>query len=421
MIDVVVFSLGCKVNQTEGGIMCDIISADGFKTSQKFIVAQNYVINTCSVTNEADKKSRQAIARALSLNKDANLFIVGCSSEYDAGQFLNKDNVKLVSGTTDKEEAAKKIIEFLKTNTKKTVWSNSVSAQIVGAGVPTARTITNKTRAFINVQDGCDCYCSYCIVPYLRGSSKSRELSEIITEAKDLSTHTKEIVITGINLSDYKIDGQKALTTLVAAFKDINTRKRLGSLYIDIIDDNLLNSLRLSNFCDHFHLSIQSGSDTVLRRMNRNYTAADILQKIGLIRKYFTNANITADMICGFPGETDKEFNETVELVKAAKFSDLHIFAYSERKGTKAAAMEQVEKPIRKDRASKLKLVSNTLKREFLNFQINKTLSVLAEKNSVGYSTNYIKVYYDNLPQNEIVNLKITKTHKDGLFGMISG
>jgi len=394
MKDFCIFTLGCRTNQTESQNIAAELIDSGYSASLNLIPAKNYIINTCSVTHEADSKSHQAVARILVKNPNANVFVMGCSSQFDKSEFLNKKGVKLVCGTTERKEFTKEIIKYLS-----------------GNKVAKTAKMPLRTRAMIKIQDGCDNFCSYCIVPYLRGRSKSRPLDEIINEVKNLSLETKEYSLTGICISDYKIDGKAGLSTLVTKLKDKHpARYRIGSLHPDIITKDFLETLKSTNFCEHFHLSVQSGSDTVLKRMNRHYTAVQVLEKIALIRATFKNPSITADFIAGFGNETEEEFLETCDFIKKAKFSDLHIFAYSERKGTAAINMPQIAKSIRHNRAKIIKNIAVDLKNEFLKTQIDTTHEVLMQKNNAGYTRNYIKVNHDALP-NSLHSLVISENH----------
>ena len=416
MKDFVVFSLGCKVNQVEGQSLAETLVKAGFSISFNLEPAKSYILNTCSITAEADRKSRQLISRALRLNADAKIFVLGCSSQFDDTEFLNKVSVRFVSGAAGKSEALRKILQFLKAgdSTQKGISAVTVPPAIFE---PLDKPFKSRTRAYIKVQDGCDCFCSYCIVPYLRGRSRSRNLNDIINEAVLLSRESQELIITGINLSDYRIGGEPALTQLIDAFKVITTRKRLGSLGIHIITDELLSAMRSSAFCTHFHLSVQSGCDSVLKRMNRHYTVKDILTKVELIRTFFPNAGITADIITGFPGETDADFLTTVQTIQKAAFSSVHIFPYSERKNTKAVTMENsVEKSVRRSRATELGAVCQRLKVQFLEHQIGQTANIYMEESGVGYTENYIKVY-SSAAVGEIVKVKLLKKYKNGLLG----
>ena len=339
MTDICIFTLGCKVNQAEGYAIGDAFMQQGYTVAYNFEPAHYYIINTCAVTNEADAKSRQAISRAIKLNQKAKIFVMGCSSTFDKNAYLNKQNVVSVFGTDEKEQVIPAILQSI------------ITARSI-CGLP------QKSRkcTYIKIQDGCNNYCSYCIVPYLRGESRSRPIADIIAEAKSLEGKAQEILLVGINISDYNHGGKSALTQLIAEFKSINIpTKKIGSLTPTVITNELLLALQESGFAPHFHISIQSGSDSVLKRMNRKYTASQALQKIDLIRQVFEKPYIMTDIICGFALETDEEFAQTQDFLTKAQFDTLHIFPYSVREGTTAAKLPQLPMRLRRNRAKILK------------------------------------------------------------------
>ncbi len=414
----VVFSLGCKVNQYEGRAMIEKIKEYGYEATDELCYADVYIINTCSVTMEADKKSRQCVSRVLKYNPTAKIYICGCSSQNDTSKYLNKPNIRLIFGSFGKIKAIESIVSdiVLGKNNEKEKMLFSMPTEYEDDLTPEL----TKSRAFIKVQDGCDNFCSYCIIPYLRGRSRSRSLSSIMTEAQSIADKTNEIVITGINVSDYGSNIGKTLTDLVRELGKINIRKRFGSLECNVIDDILLKEMQNAGFCDFFHLSMQSGSDSVLKRMNRHYTSSQFLEKINLIRQYFPDAGITTDIIVGFPEETDSEFIETLKTIDEAKFSDIHIFPYSMRPGTIAAKKPQVEKEKVKDRESILKNKKQEFNRIFIQSQLGKTGKVFVEENdgeyNVGYTSNYIKLYTTS-PVGSFVDHKLIKYFKNGAIG----
>jgi threonylcarbamoyladenosine tRNA methylthiotransferase MtaB len=277
-----------------------------------------------------------------------------------------------------------------------------------------------RIRAYIKIQDGCDNFCTYCIIPYLRGRSRSRAIISILNEAINLGDDIKEIVLTGINVTDYKIDGEKGLLTLLTELDKFGKRIRLSSLEDTLVSDEFIKNLsKLENFCPHFHLSLQSGSDSVLKRMNRHYLAQDFKKSVDLIRKYFPHAGITTDVIVGFPNESEKEFKETLNFVKKVKFSALHIFQYSSRKGTVASKLyKDLPKEVKQDRFVRLEKVNKVLKKKFI--KSNKKVKVLVEEKIgdyyVGYSENYIRCYIPSEEAiiNQICSVKIQKPYLDG-------
>ena len=409
---VVVFSLGCKVNTYEGQSIIKELKDRGVDATDELGYADYYVINTCSVTAEADKKSRQAIARVLKFNPNAKILVCGCSSQNDASQYENKPNVCQITGVGGKMDIVNSImcdiIHPKSVENPPTKYEDDFHSELT------------RTRGFIKVQDGCNNFCSYCIIPYLRGRSRSRNLDAIVAEATDMASKTDEIVITGINVSAYGQDIGLKLIDLVNALAPIKARKRFGSLECNVIDDDLLLAMKNAGFCDSFHISLQSGSDTVLKRMNRKYTSAVFNEKCDLIRKHFPLAGITTDIIVAFPEETDDEFNQTLDLVNKVKFFEVHAFIYSARKGTKASGSKQIEKSVASERSARLREQSLQLKNQYLNSLIGKTLEVLVEENdgeyNVGHANNYVKVYTSE-PCYSLSNHKIIRTYRDGVIG----
>lgn len=409
----VVFSLGCKVNTYEGQAIISFLEANGIQATDKPCYADAYIINTCSVTAEADKKSRQAVERMRKYNRNARILVIGCSSQNDGSAYRQK-NVSL-SGVGGKIQS---VAEFLQLGVDKNgdfTVDLPLTYEEMNIPKPT------RTRGYIKIQDGCNNFCSYCRIPYLRGRSRSRKIESIVEEAKTAALHSKEIVLTGINISDYR-DGENGLTELVYALKDVCARKRFGSLECEVIDDKLLSAMKECGFCDHFHLSLQSGSDAVLKRMNRRYTARFYQEKCESVRKYFPAAAITTDIITGFPLESESEFEETCEFVEKIKFAALHAFPYSERKGTAAYSMPQIDKRIRSERAGKLIEIGKKLADEFIRSHIGSIAEVYAEESkdgiSEGYTSNYIKVY-SSLKPGELAKVKLTEVMADGAKGEI--
>ena len=275
------------------------------------------------------------------------------------------------------------------------------------------------TRAFIKIQDGCNNFCTYCIIPYLRGRSRSRSMASVISEAQKLPAEVKEIVLVGIDVSSYEQNGKKALIDLLEALDGLNKRLRLSSMEDNLVTEDFVERLsKLKNFCPHFHLSLQSGCDEVLKKMNRKYTTAEFYNTVTLIRKYFKNAGITTDVIVGFPTETESNFAETVEFIKKVQFADLHIFPYSKRDGTVAAKIyKDLPKEVKMKRVAVLEKVKKELKEQFINE--NSVLKVLIEEEKdgyfQGYSENYIKCYLQgNFKVGDIVTCEIKKPFKDG-------
>lgn len=408
----VVFSLGCRVNQYEGQSLIKELEKRGFEATDKLEKADYYIINTCSVTGEADRKSRQTVARVLKLNPDAKVAICGCSSQNDPKPYKNKPNVTIIGGTSGKMSLIDSIMSDIVQCDLVHEPPKSYEDDLYGE--------ITKTRGYIKVQDGCDNFCSYCIIPYLRGRSRSRSLESIVKEANEMAIKTHEIVVTGINVSDYGSDIGLTLFDLVHALSAVPVRKRFGSLECTVVDENLLKEMKNGDWCDSVHLSMQSGSDSVLRRMNRKYTSEFFIEKCDLIKRYFHDAGITTDVIVGFPGETEEEFNETIRVCRRVGFAWLHVFPYSARKGTVAAKMKQVDPDIMTERAARLRKVSEELKTEFLTKQIDKVKEVYVEEEidgfGAGFASDYVRVYSDAVP-GTFVKQKITSLFRDGVKG----
>lgn len=379
---IVVYNLGCKVNQYESDSIIRELVARGHEVYDDFTEADAYILNTCAVTNEAERKSRQAIARARKFNADARIIVCGCASENNAEQFSDKDGVTYVSGVAGKA----KIPDMM----------DNISVSVADLPVKYEDDMAIdgiRTRAFLKVQDGCNNFCSYCIIPYLRGRSRSREISSVVQEFDRLSRRVNEIVLTGINLSAYGTDIGLSLKDLLTALSGFDTRIRLGSLEVNVIDSGFLEAcMSLKRFCPQFHLSLQSGDDSVLKDMNRHYSTAEYLAKVKLIREYFPDAAITTDLICGYPTESDENFKNTLDFIKKVNFADMHIFVYSPRKGTRASKLKLIPHEIAKERANTAIKVAEEMKKAFLKAHIGSKLEVLVE-NGYGYSREYIKVY----------------------------
>lgn len=414
----VVFSLGCRVNIYEGQAMVKEFIARGHEATDKLEKADCYVLNTCSVTAEADKKSRQAVARALRINPNAKIAVCGCSSQNDPAAYEKKANVFKISGVGGKISLVDEILTALeKGETEEETDVKPLPAEYEDD----ASGEVTKTRGYIKIQDGCNNFCSYCIIPYLRGRSRSRKIENVIREAEEMAKKTNEIVITGVDVSDYR-DGENGLAELVRALGKIPVRKRFGSFDCIVVNENLLNAMKESDFCESFHLSMQSGSDGVLRRMNRHYTSAEFLRVCELIRSVFPKAGITTDVIAGFPEETDEEFNETLETCRRAKFADMHVFPYSVRKGTVAAKMKQVGGETIRSRAAKLRELADELRAAHLEEKVGETVEVLFEDEENGLAVGYTRAYekvYAAAPTGRILKVKITSPFGEGLKGEV--
>ena len=411
---VVIVTLGCKVNKYESDAIKHYLKLKDFEVSSELMPADVYIINSCAVTAEAEKKSRQMIARCKKYNKNARVFVCGCASQHNPKQFLEK-GVDYVSGVGAKI----KIIDYIEK------MRDNLVAPLPKVYEDDMHAEQDRTRAYIKIQDGCNNFCSYCIIPYLRGRNRSRSATDIVSEAETLSKNANEIVLTGIDVSSYG-DGNIDLGDLIIKLKNVNARIRLSSFEVRIITKQFLEKLKQNpNFCPHFHLSLQSGSTTVLKRMNRHYTAEEYLDRINLIRSYYPNANITTDIIVGFPKESDNEFLETVNLCNVAGFGHVHIFPYSVRNGTNAAKMVQVNDKVKKERTTKLIELCKKNEQHFYKTMLGKTFTMLTEEINngymQGYTENYIKVLVkpNNLKPNMLVKVKLLEVTPNGVMAEI--
>lgn len=409
MYKVSIITLGCKQNKYESDCMARILRDNNYEVTENLEMADIYVINTCAVTSEAEKKSRQYISKCLKLNSDAKIVICGCASEKNADQFKTKENVFSIIGTEGKE----KILEYI----NKSVKEKNELETIYTSPIHPDKT---STREHIKIQDGCNNFCSYCIIPYLRGRSRSRDIESIVDEAQTIASRSKEIVLTGIDISSYKIDGKLALPMLLDRLKDVNALIRLGSLEVNVITEELLKTLvSMPNFAPHFHLSLQSGDNEILKKMNRHYTADEFYDKVCLIRKYFPLANITTDVIVGFAGESVEQFENTKKFIIKVGFSFVHIFPYSRREGTRAYNFEDLDMSIKKSRVDELEKVNLELRKNYLTQFVGKESSVIIEEKKEfyeGFSPEYIRCYVDSeVNPNEKYKIKFRELYQDGM------
>ena len=424
-----IITLGCKVNQYESEAVEEIFQARGYE--KKPNNADIYVINTCTVTNMSDRKSRQMISRARRDNPEAVIAVMGCYSQVKPEEVAAIEGVDVVLGSRNKEEvvdlcenvlqnkkAIDKVLSFSET---KTIEELEISNQEA------------MTRAYMKIQDGCNMYCSYCLIPYARGNIASRDMDSIKEEAKRLAQNGyKEIVLTGIHVASYGKDLRNG-TSLIDVIEEVAKtegieRIRLSSMEPRHITRDFLERMKeTGKACDHFHLSLQSGSDEILKAMNRKYDTKIFKEKVDLIREVFPNAGLTTDIIVGFPTETEKNHEDTKDFVKEIKFAKIHLFKYSKRDGTKAASMKpEVNGNIKKERLKELEAIEEVNRLNFLKNQIGKTLSVLFESKSdmegfkSGYSTNYLRVNVEaDIGDNEIRNVLITEIKNDELVGKL--
>lgn len=410
------YTLGCKVNQYETEAVEELFEKEGYTTVPFTEKADCYIINTCSVTSMSDRKSRQMIRRAKKTNPDALIAVMGCYSQTAPDEVLAIDGVNLVLGTKDKSSVVRlmgTLKQSDKLNAVTSVKDNHTFEEMH------IQRCTDRTRAYIKIQDGCSQFCSYCIIPYARGPVRSRPESEIEAEVKKLAdAGYKEVILTGIHAAAYGCDlGDTSLGQLLTKLDKIDgiERIRLSSIEPMTLNREFVDKIKdCKRLCPHFHISLQSGCDETLRRMNRHYTTAQFEDVVNGLREAFPDCAITTDIMTGFAGETDEEFAQTVDFIKRIGFADAHVFQYSERRGTPAAVRPgRVPHEIREARSKKVIAITNESHNAFLNEHIGRTMDVLYETKTKdgmyeGKTINYITVYS---PSDTDISGKIIKTH----------
>lgn len=422
MKKVALHNLGCKVNAYETEAMQELLEKEGYEIVPFKEGADIYIINTCTVTNMADRKSRQMLHRAKKMNPNAIVVAAGCYVQAKSESKETDESIDIIIGNNKKQD----LISILKEYQEK---HDGIQKEIIDINhtkeyeeLHLSKTAEH-TRAYLKVQDGCNQFCTYCIIPYARGRVRSREKENVVAEVKQLVANGyQEVVLTGIHLSSYGVDLQgEDLLSLILAVNEIEGLKRirLGSLEPRIITEEFAKTISgLEKICPHFHLSLQSGCNGTLKRMNRRYTAEEYFEKCELLRKYFDNPALTTDVIVGFPGETEEEFEESRVFVEKVNFYETHIFKYSRREGTKAAVMEnQVPEQIKTKRSNILLELDERKRKEYEEKFIGKTVEVLMEEEvekegkryQTGHTKEYIKVALesDENMQNQLVKIKI--------------
>ena len=410
----VVFTLGCKVNDVESGSIIRRLEELGYEVSRFLEEADLYIFNTCAVTGEAERKSRQAVGKALKYNPKAKIIVCGCASEKSASDFLEKPQVIAVVGAQNKN----RVLEIVESGFKQEFLGNQVqNAGGVYEDMPLPKCL--KTRNFVKIQDGCNRFCSYCVIPYLRGRTRSRLLES--ARAEIMQSTALETVVTGIDISSYKDEKGNTLTDLMLAVKDADTRIRRGSMEVSLITDEFLSALKqVKNFAPQFHLSLQSGSNAVLKSMYRHYTREEYLQKCEKIYRAFPSAGITTDIIVGFPTETEEDFLQSMRIVEEAGFSQIHAFPYSPREGTNAyKKYKELPFAVKKERLDRLLKKGQEEKEKYLTKQVGKTFTVAVESYkdgyTEGYTENYVRAYIKGRAESGLVRVKITGLYKDGV------
>lgn len=405
-----IVTLGCKVNQYESEELAERLEKDGYETTMGLVPADIYVVNTCAVTNEAERKSRNIMTKLLKLNPNAKIYVCGCASEHNSDKFRKGDFVKAIVGNIDKTSLA----DIIEREDEEFIYNQKLT---------TESRVTDRTRAVLWVQNGCNNFCSYCIIPYLRGREISFPIADIEKKIKILESQAKEIVVAGINLSAYGRDkkGSDGLIEIARLFRNSPSRFRFSSIHVDVITEEFLKELStFDNFCDQFHLSLQSGSNNTLKAMNRKYSKEEYLEKIALIRAIFPNAGITTDIIIGFPSETESDFEESLAFAKEANFSEMHIFPFSLRQGTLAERLKNIATNI-PERVKKMTELADTMKHAFIEKNLEQIHEVIIENNKNGYylahTKNYILCYINSkkrIEHNTKIFVKLTEIFEDG-------
>ena len=396
---IAIYTLGCKVNQYETQAMEQELTARGHELVDFEQPADAYIINTCSVTAISDKKSRQMIRRARKLNPDAIVAACGCYVQTHTDEVLEL-GIDLMGGTGQRMEFLRQLLTAAEKKTRVLVDDalHRHEFEILPAGGQMSR-----TRAMLKVEDGCRNFCTYCIIPFARGPVRSLPISEAVVQTGQLAAEGyQEVVITGIEISSWgqDLDGEKSLMDLLEAVSAAagEMRLRLGSLEPrTITEDFCRRAAKLTNLCPHFHLSLQSGCDETLRRMNRRYDTERFYKSVTLLRKFFPGVAITTDLITGFPGETEEEFQKTLDFIRRCEFAQIHVFPYSVRPGTRAAAMEQLPKSVKEERAARAGEVAAQLHEQYLQSCVGQVYPVLFEQPGqegefTGHAPNYMEV-----------------------------
>ena len=442
------YTLGCKVNQYETNAMGQQFIKNNYEIVENTQKADIYIINTCTVTNMAERKSRQMLRRVKEINPSAVLVVCGCYAQVAKNELEQIPEIDIILGINEKNE----IVQIVENYMEKMAEQNKKSQEAEIDDVSKQKefldfgdvTYTEKNRAVVKVQDGCNMFCSYCIIPYARGRIRSRKIESVVSEIKKIAKEEiKEVVITGIHVASYGKDFDNENTSkkirLIDLLEAINKidgidRIRLSSLEPTIVDEEFATRLsKLDKICDHFHLSLQSGCDETLKRMNRKYTTQIYRDAVATLRKYYPEASFTTDVIVGFPGETDEEFAKTYEFLKEIDFYRLHVFKYSPRRGTVAEKMpNQIDGNKKEERSNKLIELSNNTENKHNKNYIDKTVKVLFEEFEDGFfkghTTNYMMVKVAGSEEqlgkfvNKILDVKIKENNDETreLIGILS-
>ncbi len=411
-------TLGCKVNNYETEMMKELLLQSNFSLSEKDV--DIFIINTCTVTNQANSKSMQMIRKSRKEHPKAIIVVCGCVTE-SSKEYLDKIDADIIIGNYDKTKIVELINEYKKHNKKIISFKDLTKENFENMSVTK---YDSKTRAFVKIQDGCNNFCSYCIIPYVRGKVRSKKFTEAVEEIKNLCNSHQEIVLTGIHTGSY-LDDDKDLVDLIKEISKIENLKRIriSSIEITEINDKFLHELKVNDkICNHLHIPIQNGSDEILKSMNRKYDVKYFLNKVKSIRDIRPDINLTTDLIVGFPGEKEKHFNETIETLNQIKFSKIHVFPYSLRDGTVASKMDdQINGKIKKERAKIIRCLSDKYQLEYAKKFINIELEVLIEKNdkySIGHTDNYLEIIIkEKLELNKNYKVKIIHVKEKEIIG----
>lgn len=423
-------ALGCKVNQYESEAIAELFAQKGYEIVDIDEWADIYIINTCTVTNFGDKKSRQLIRKVKRQNPEAVVAAIGCYAQTAPDEIKNIEGVNLIIGTKGRKDIVDLVESYVpEMGVVSTVGQIAKEREFEHL---TISKLADRTRAYLKIQDGCSQFCSYCIIPYARGPIRSRDPEDIMDEVKVLAENGfKEIILTGIHVASYGKDLKGV--TLLDVIKRVQAQEgieriRFSSVEPNIVTEEFASELsKLDKVCDHFHLSLQSGCDRTLKRMNRKYDAAGYERAVEILRKYFPNVAITTDIIAGFPDETDEDFEKSLEFAKKIGFSKIHAFPYSPKRGTPAAVMpNQILNAVKNERTSRLIEASDRMADEFIKSFEGRVMPVLYEREIEhniyeGYTTNYIRVLSESSEniKNKILDTEIVSSEDEKAIGRI--
>lgn len=413
-------TLGCKVNTYESELIRERFLSSGYELTDEVSDANVIVVNTCTVTNQADSKSRKIIRQARRENSDAVLVVCGCSAEHHKDELFDLD-IDILIGNKDKSRIVELVKTFNENNEKVSKFYDLRSAEFEDMRI---NNFEGKTRGFVKIQDGCNNFCSYCIIPFMRGNIRSKDINVAIDEINCLTNNGyQEIVLTGIHTGSYGDGEDYDIVDLIreVSKNDNLKRIRISSIEITELDDKFMEELKVnSKICDHMHVPIQSGSNDVLKNMNRKYNIDEYKKKIEELRSIRENINITTDLIVGFPEETDENHQETINNLIDIGYSKIHTFPYSMRSGTKASLMKQVNDTVKSERTHEVLDLSDKLESEYYKKFIGRTFEVLVEDGKSGYTSNYIKVHLDKKCSiNTFVNVRIESVDGISVNGVV--